>query len=133
MMTSAGETGWLWLHKLSARLERVRIIHGDWSRCLNCHYGGRETAIFFDPPYKSFEGVYANRLPVAEAVADWCRENPSIRIAICGHSGDYDLPGWDAVKWNRQRETYGSNKTRGEECVWYSPACMGRTQTDLFG
>ena len=40
-----------WFLHLASRLERVRIIHGDWDRCLNHHYGGKDTAIFFDPPY----------------------------------------------------------------------------------
>ena len=30
MLTSGGRTAWVWLHKLSARLERVRLVHGDW-------------------------------------------------------------------------------------------------------
>lgn len=44
-----------WMHALAARLERVRVVHGDWSRCLNHHYGGDDTAVFFDPPYLAFE------------------------------------------------------------------------------
>ena len=58
LLTSSGRAAWHWLHKLAARLERVRIVHGDWSRCHNNHYGGLDTAVFLDPPYRSFEAVY---------------------------------------------------------------------------
>jgi hypothetical protein len=127
LMTSAGRAAWEWLHRLADRLERVRIIHGDWSRCLNHHYGGVEggaVAVFFDPPYRAYEGLYsAGEKAVADAVAEWAAEHAHLRIALCGHAGDYDLPGWDAVAWKRDRATYGSTKTTDAECIWYSPAC----------
>ena len=105
LMTSAGRTAWRWLHELADRLERVRVVHGDWSRCLNNHFGGADTAIFLDPPYRGYEKLYGAAVPVADAVVDWARENSDLRIAICGHQGDYDLPGWDAVDWSRGRNT----------------------------
>jgi len=131
MLTSSGRTAWRWLHKLADRLERVRIAHGDWTRCLNNHFGGGDTAIFLDPPYRAYERVYRSASPVADAVAEWSRDNAHLRIALCGHAGDYDLPGWDAVPWSRGRLTYGGSKTTAAECVWYSPACIGK-QRDLF-
>lgn len=123
MMTSGGRTAWVWLHRLAARLERVRVIHGDWSRCLNTNSGGNDTAVFLDPPYLAFESLYGHDIPVANQVAEWARENEHLRIALCGHDGDYDMPGWDVVNWSRNRTTYGSTKTKDSECVWYSPAC----------
>jgi 16S rRNA G966 N2-methylase RsmD len=134
--TSSGKTAWRWLHKLAARLERVRIVHGEWNRCLNSHYGGNDTAVFLDPPYRAYEKLYGVATPVADAVADWARENDHLRMAICGHAGDYDLPGWDAVQWSRGKLTYGGAKTTDEECIWYSPACLeisAAKQPDLFG
>ncbi len=122
-LTSSGAVAHRWLRQLSDRLERVRVVHGDWSRCLNNHYGANRTAVFLDPPYRAYEKVYGVATPVAEAVAAWARENAHLRIAICGHAGDYDLPGWDAVPWNRGRLTYSGKKTTGKECVWYSPVC----------
>jgi hypothetical protein len=127
LLTTGGMAAWDWLHKIATRLDRVRVIHGDWSRCLNCHYGGAETAIFFDPPYLAFEGLYGVDGPVAAQVAAWAAENAHLRIAICGHRGDYDLPGWDPVDWDRGRLTYGSDKTTAQECIWYSPACHPAT------
>lgn len=131
LLTSSGRAAWQWLHKLADRLERVRVVHGDWTRCLNSHFGGNDTAVFLDPPYRSYEAVYNDNAPVAVAVEAWARDNAHLRIALCGHRGDYDLPGWDAVEWSRGRLTYGGGKMTDEECVWYSPACLGRTK-DLF-
>jgi len=131
MLTSSGRAAWQWLHKLATRLERVRIAHGDWTRCLNSHFGGSDTAVFLDPPYRAYERVYSSATPVADAVEQWAHDNAHLRIALCGHAGDYDLPGWDAVPWSRGRHTYGGNGTTDAECVWYSPACIGK-QRDLF-
>ncbi|MGB0956607.1 MAG: DNA adenine methylase [Panacagrimonas sp.] len=132
LITSAGRASWSWLRKLSDRLERVRVIHGDWSRCLNTHYGGTSTAVFLDPPYRSFDAPYGAE-PVADAVEAWARDNGDLRVAICGHVGDYDLPGWECEPWKRKRLTYGSAKTTDQEAIWFSPACLGRSQVDLFG
>lgn len=132
LLTSAGRTAWRWLHKLADRLERVRVVHGDWTRCLNNHFGGADTAIFLDPPYRSYEKLYGDATPVADAVEAWARDHADLRIALCGHVGDYDLPGWDAVEWSRGRFTYSGNKTTDKECVWYSPACLSARAPDLF-
>jgi hypothetical protein len=132
LLTSGGRAAWHWLHKLAARLERVRVVHGDWSRCLNSHYGGNDTAVFVDPPYQGFEQVYSGGAPTADAVEAWARDNARLRVAICGHIGDYDLPKWDAVEWERLGNTYGGDGTKDQECVWFSPACLPRRQLDLF-
>jgi hypothetical protein len=132
LLTSSGRAAWVWLHKLADRLERVRVVHGDWSRCLNSHFGGADTALFLDPPYRSYETMYGVDSPIADAVKDWAASNAHLRIALCGHIGDYDLPGWDAVEWSRGRLTYAGSKTTDKECVWYSPACLDRKEPDLF-
>lgn len=125
MLTSAGRTAWVWLHKLADRLERVRVVHGDWDRCLNSHYGAKDTAVFLDPPYRAYESLYGDGAePVADAAAAWARDNAHLRVALCGHRGDYDLPGWDAVDWSRGRLTYSGGETTDKECIWYSPACL---------
>ena len=123
LLTSSGRAAWVWLHKIADRLERVRVVHGDWSRCLNSHFGGLETAIFLDPPYRAYEKMYGVDAPVADAVEQWARENAEFRVAICGHLGDYDLPGWEQMPWSRGKMTYGGGKTTDAECVWFSPAC----------
>ena len=136
MLTSSGRTAWVWLHKLATRLERVRIIHGSWDRCLNAHYGGADTAFAFDPPYKAYERLYgAGEKLVASAVEEWCRENAGYRIALFGHIGDYDLPGWTQHPWTRKRLTYSGGETTDKECIWFSPSCqpLVAKQRSLFG
>jgi len=135
LLTSAGRVAWVWLHRLAARLERVRVIHGDWTRTLNHHYGGDDTAVFLDPPYEGYEGLYRAG-SIAQAMAEWARANANLKVALCGHGGDYDMPGWDVYKWSRRRNTYGGAGTKDAECIWFSPACLkprtaGR-QTSLF-
>ena len=134
-VSDAGRGVEKWFLRLAKGLERCRVIHGDWSRCLNHHYGGKNTAIFFDPPYKGFERLYhggSNAPLVANAVAEWCKANEySARIALCGHAGDYDLPGWQVLEWSRGRLTYGGSNTTADECVWFSPECIDPEQ-DLF-
>lgn len=132
LLTSAGVSAWQWLHKLAARLERVRVVHGDWTRCLNNHFGGNDTAVFLDPPYRAYEQLYGAATPVADAVEEWATNNSHLRIALCGHQGDYNLSGWDTVEWSRGRLTYSGGNTTDKECVWYSPACLPREATDLF-
>jgi hypothetical protein len=114
-----------WFNHLAARLRKVRIVHGDWTRCLNNHYGKSDTAIFFDPPYKGFERIYHKNgsQPVADSVAKWAAVNQKLRIALCGHRGDYDLPGWEILEWSRGKLTYGGSATTDSEAIWFSPAC----------
>lgn len=133
LITSSGRTAWVWLHKLANRLERVRILHGDWKRCLNNTYGGTNTAVFLDPPYSLYEGVYGEYSSMAGVVADWARENAHLRIALCGLVGDYDLPAWDVVKWTRGRFTYSGQNTTDKECIWYSPACLNQISIFSLG
>ena len=125
-----------WMRALASRLERVRIVHGDWPRCLNHHYGGDDTAVFLDPPYLAFEKLYSDAVkePCAAQVAAWAREHGNLRVVLCGHRGDYDMPGWSVLDWSRGRLTYGSDKTTEAECLWFSPACDSRAaQGSLFG
>jgi hypothetical protein len=124
-LTSAGKVAWVWLRRLAARLERVRILHGDWTRCLNHYYGGENTAVFLDPPYRRYEALYgAGGKGTADTVAEWAKANVGLRIALCGLAGDYDMPGWDEVAWERDRLTYSGGETTDQERVWFSPACL---------
>lgn len=122
-LTSSGDVAHNWLSRLSRRLERVRIIHGDWTRCLNHHYGGNNTAVVLDPPYTGFEEPYG-AAPVAQQVAEWARQNQHLRIALCGHAGEHEMPGWTEFRWSRNSNTYNSTKTKDAEMIWFSPACI---------
>lgn len=125
-VTAAGRGVADWFAHLARRLERVRVIHGAWDRTLNHHYGGAETAVFLDPPYRAYEGLYqqGSDRPIADDVAAWAAEHAHLRVAICGHRGDYDLPGWEIVEWSRERNTYGGAGTKDSEAIWFSPACL---------
>lgn len=135
LLTSSGRAAWVWLHRLAERLERVRVVHGGWDRCLNSHYGGAETALFLDPPYRGYEEPYGATAgpPVADAVAAWAAEHSNLRIVLCGHVGDYDLPGWECERWTRKRLTYSGGETTDREALWFSPACLSLSQGRLFG
>ena len=118
------------MRALSRRLQDVRIVHGDWTRCLNSHYGGGgdRVGIFLDPPYLSYERLYAHSKPVALDVAEWAAKNSGMRVAVCGHVGDYDEilrvdAGWRMARWSRGKFTYSGSKTTDAEAVYLSPAC----------
>jgi len=133
LLTSCGRTADRWLRRIADRLERVRVVHGDWTRCLNNHFGGADTAVFLDPPYRSYERLYGETTPVADAVETWARGNAHLRVALCGHKGDYELAGWTTDEWSRGRLTYNGGTTTDRECVWYSPPCLETgKQPDLF-
>lgn len=133
LLTTGGKAALIALRAIAKRLDRVRVIHGEWTRCLNHHYGKDSTAVFLDPPYLAFEGLYGTGgEPVALQVAKWAQEHQHLRVALCGHIGDYDLPGWDAVQWERASSTYGGTGTKAAECIWYSPACLQPTTQGLL-
>ena len=124
LLTSAGRVAWKWLHELAERVERVRIVQGEWSRCLNNHYGDTDTAIFLDPPYRSYGALYGAEA-VADEVAAWAREHADLRICLCGHVGDYEMgDGWSVVPWKRPRLTYSGSNTTDKEALWFSPPCL---------
>jgi hypothetical protein len=132
ILTTGGQAAWVALHKLATRLDRVRVIHGEWDRCLHHSYGKEQTAVFLDPPYVGFEALYGDKRPVALDVCEWAREHAHLRIALCGHVGDYDLPGWEQFLWSRDSNTYGSDKTKDAECIWFSPACLPPTRQGVL-
>ncbi len=135
LWTSGGRTAMRWLRELAERMERVRVVHGSWDRCLNSHHGAELTAIFLDPPYKAYEKLYGVSDPVAAECEAWAKDNAGLRVALCGHRGDYDLPGWTEHEWERGRATYSGTGTSAEECIWFSPACLPivAKQASLFG
>lgn len=125
-----------WMRSLAARLANVRVVHGDWTRCLNNHYGEDKTAVFLDPPYLAFEKLYSDaNSPVAAEVAAWAREHAHLRVALCGHRGDYAMPGWSVAEWSRAQAAYGGADTKDAECIWFSPGCLpdAPAQASLFG
>lgn len=141
-----------WFQALQARLRRVRFTCGDWSRVLtpSVTYRHGLTGVFLDPPYINGDMEYSAGDPdpdLHEKLVAWCRENqdnPQLRIALCGHDGDYDLPGWEILRW-KARGGYGNQgkgadgesldaeDNRHKEVVHFSPACLAGRQGTLFG
>ncbi len=131
---------------LAARLRRVRVVCGDWSRVLSPAVLGSSglTAILLDPPYFAglSDGLYANAdANISARVREWAIQNgndPNLRIALCGYEGEHPMPdSWEKVAWKAaggygsQRED-GSNNNGELERIWFSPACLKVTDT-LFG
>ena len=133
------------MRALAARLRRVRVACGDWSRVMGDSVTWRHgvTGVFLDPPYDE-DGhaiTYAAHRSVSADVRAWAianGDNPQLRIALCGYAGEHDMPAsWQEVAW-KARGGYGSqgdgrgreNATR--ERIWFSPHCL-TMQADLFG
>ena len=134
-----------WFDALSARLRRVRVCCGDWSRIcgpsVTIKHGG--TAVFLDPPYADTAGrtddLYRHdSLTVAHDVREWAIAqggDPLMRIALCGYEGEHEMPeDWECVAWKRNGG-YGSqggeNATAAKERIWFSPHCL-KPHADLF-
>lgn len=139
-----------WFGGLSARLRRVRVCCGDWSRVcgssvLRGGTGGKYekaeflTAVFLDPPYADTAGRASNlygateSLSVAHDVRRWAIEHgddPRLRIALCGYEGEHTMPAsWDCLAWKTgggYRNGVGKHVNSHRERVWFSPHCLAR-------
>ena len=136
-----------YMNQLAARLRRVRVCCGDWSRVLGPSVTFKHgiTGVFLDPPYadtaERTDGLYSSDCTqVAHAVRKWAVENGNnhdLRIALCGYEGEHQMPGsWERVHW-KAKGGYGSqsstpNKNATKERIWFSPHCL-RTQATLWG
>lgn len=121
---------------LSERLRHVRVACGDWSRICTpaVTYRHGLTAVFLDPPYDGFEGLYGATeagAPLSAKVRAWALEHASrkdMRIALCGYEGEHDLPGWECVPWKAKggysNQADGENENAKRERLWFSPACL---------
>ena len=136
-----------WFRELSARLARVRVCCGDWSRVCgpSVTFKNGITGVFLDPPYADTAGragdLYrVDSETVAHAVRDWAVENgerPDMRIALCGYEGEHEMPATWAVHGWSAGEGYGAQTTERtengkRERIWFSPACLSATQGRLF-
>jgi site-specific DNA-adenine methylase len=125
---------------LQARLERVRVLCGDWKRVtsdtVTVHNG--LTGMFLDPPY--IDGcctdVYEEhngdvRAEVREyAIANGDR----MRIALCCYEGEHEMPAtWECYRWKAAggyaSQGDGKNENCKRETIWFSPMCLS---VDLF-
>ncbi len=130
--------------ELHARLRRVRVCCGDWSRVTGDSVTWRHglTGVLLDPPYQDGNMEYvAGHGNVSQDVAKWAIENgnnPLMRIALCGYEGEHDMPSsWECVPWKAKGGYGGQSKDHDNpnakrERIWFSPHCLGATQRSLF-
>ena len=145
-----------WFGWLSARLRHVRVLHGDFRRCLtggasltlSVRQGGH-CGVFLDPPYSVAgadrdDGLYAVE-GTSDAAREWCLEhgdNPRYRIVLAGFEGEHDAivaAGWREVEWFASGFLSGGMGNTGQggqqkrERLWLSPHCLGDSrQASLF-
>jgi len=124
-----------YMRAMSARLRRVRVCCGDWSRIVTTgalNYGST-VGVFLDPPYSDdvrHPDLYASDSGTVSAeVSAWCREHGDdrrLRIALCGYEGEHDLPDWHVLSWKATGAYLGQigNKNRHRERIWFSPGCL---------
>ena len=137
-----------YMRQLAARLERVRVCCGDWTRVMgpSVTYKHGVTAVFLDPPYSAEAGRQSQLYStdsgtVAHDVRAWCVENgdnPLLRIALCGYrdEGHEELEshGWQAHAW-KANGGYGSQgngrgrANRHREVIWFNAACINPIET----
>ena len=139
-----------WFGTLAARLRDVRVLSGDWTRCLTESLTTRHgvTGVFLDPPYgdeiEQTRVYAADSGTVSDDVRRWCLENGNdsrLRIALCGYEGeghdallDY---GWTAHAWSTAGGYGGGRGGKGDENrhrerIYFSPACIDLSYPDLF-
>ena len=127
-----------YMRRLAQRLRTVRVCCGDWQRICGPSVTFKHglTGVFLDPPYSADrdETLYSSdSMDVAHAVREWAianGDNPLLRIALCGYSGEHAMPdGWQEIGW-KARGGYGlqgNNQARvnaDKERIWFSPACL---------
>lgn len=129
-----------YMHLLADRLEHVRVLCGDWTRCLS--YSSLDfngvTGLFLDPPYSKQAGrnprIYSQEdTDVAHAVREWAianGDNPDLRIALCGYDGEHEMPDtWSVHAWRTQggfgnRTNKNGKRNKDRERIWFSPHCL---------
>ena len=138
-----------WFNDLSARLRRVRVVCGDWSRICGGNWQDKmgHCGVFFDPPYQTNDraAVYhQDDFNVADKVLEWSKkrgDKKSYRIVIAGYDEHQELidnHGWSGVNW-KAGGGYSRPGTRGEEnakkeMLYFSPHCLNieKSQGRMF-
>ncbi len=136
------------MRSLCARMSRVRVCSGDWSRLCtpsvtSKRFPGEATAVFLDPPYGGSakrSGLYREEsTTVAADARAWAiASGDNLRVALCGYEGEHDMPrDWSTHAWvtpGGLGNTAGVNQYRNarRERIWFSPACLGPHQPGLF-
>ena len=137
-----------WFEALAARLRRVRVCCGDWSRVLGPAPTTRLglTGVVLDPPYDTSmrcDSCYSvDAQGLSAKVREWAIEHgddPKMRIALCGYEGEHEMPStWSVASWKAEggySRLSASGRGRAnsfKERVWFSPHCLSATKLELF-
>lgn len=144
-----------WMTDLSARLRRVRVVCGDWTRVCGGNWQDKMgvCGMFFDPPYGVTDRVtnvyHHDSTTVAAEVMDWVRArggNPRYRIVLAGYDEYMSLVnehGWRCERWKAQGGYSNTQRKDGStaigkenakrETLYFSPHCVDTTrQGGLF-
>lgn len=134
-----------WMRALAARLRRVRVCCGDWSRVVTMAVllgdtnGHQIAGVFLDPPYdkalRHKDCYREDAHGVAADVRAWCEangDNPRLRIVLAGYEGEHnalEALGWRKYEWRAHGGFGLAGQGRGRanrdmERLWASPACL---------
>jgi DNA adenine methylase len=128
------------MERLSARLRRVKICCGDWSRVVSdgALNNGKTVGVLLDPPYDLSERsprLYnVDAVGISRAARDWCARHGSsrrMRLVLCGYEGEHKMPrGWRVIQWAGGNPGAIGGKggrnaaNRLRERLWLSPHCL---------
>lgn len=138
-----------YMRALAARLRRVRVCCGDWSRVVTkgaLTYGST-VGVFLDPPYSGdvrTKDLYATEgHDVAAEVRDWAvahGDDTRLRIVLAGYEAEHEahMPAsWRRIVYSASK-AYGTSSgggvnaaNRHKERLWLSPGCL-RPRPSLF-
>ncbi len=141
--------------ELSARLRRVRVCAGDWSRVVTdgALSTGSTVGVFLDPPYlgdvRTADLYRVDDHTISHDVREWCLangDNPRYRIVLAGYTTEHDglMPDtWQRHYWSASAAYQttsssvsdgGNQENRHSECLWMSPHCeIVDEQLAMFG
>ena len=130
---------------LAARLRRVRVCCGDWSRVVTdgalAH--GDRVGVFLDPPYlgdvRTADLYRVDDHTISHAVREWALahgDNPRYRVVIAGYAEEHEahMPAsWRCLRYSANASyqtatsTGGNRDNRHKEALWFSPHCLSDT------
>ncbi len=138
---------------LAARLRRVRVCCGDWSRVVTngaMSYGD-SVGIFLDPPYlgdvRTKDLYRVDDHSISAAVRDWAIANGDdkrLRIVLAGYEEEHAaaMPAsWRVHAYvgnkcygttNAIGSKTGNDANRHNERLWFSPHCLTAESGGLF-
>jgi site-specific DNA-adenine methylase len=131
--------------QLAARLRRVRVCCGDWSRVVTngAMAYGATVGIFLDPPYlgdvRTKDLYRIDNHDIANEVREWAIENGDdnrLRIVLAGYEDEHaaKMPdSWRKLAWMGSKSygttaavgtKEGNDANRANERLWFSPSCV---------